>query len=198
MAQMRIQGVSPDYIIVGIGNPGTRYEKTRKNVGFHVVDYLSSQSMLGSGCRRLQHSALTEKCVLDSNVVYYVKPQTYISNSGMAVKDALEFFNMSSKRLIVIHDDTTLPIGTFKIIKGEDSIEHKGIDSIVEHLGTNDFIRIKVGIGTNPDDIDLNSYVLGIIPDDEYATLCEVFPSIRKAFTYMFYYGLEECMRIFN
>ena len=198
MAQMKIKGVSPDYIIVGIGNPGTRYENTRRNIGFHIVDYLSSKSMLGFGCRRLQHSALTEKCVLDSNVVYYVKPQTYISNSGMAVKDVLEFFNMSGKHLIVIHDDTTLPIGKFKIIKGGDPIEHKGISSIVEHLGTNDFIRIRVGIGTNPPEIDLNSYVLGIIPDDEYAILSDVFSSIREALTYMFYYGLDECMRIFN
>ncbi|MBE6692815.1 MAG: aminoacyl-tRNA hydrolase [Ruminococcaceae bacterium] len=192
------RGMSPDYIIVGLGNPGPKYENTRSNIGFKVIDYLNNDSMMNFGCRKAKHSSLTDKCVLEDNVVLYLKPQMYISNSGMAVEDALDYYRMKSKQLVVIHDDLLLPSGCFEIVKGGDMSAHKGLSSIVEYLGKDDFIRIKVGVGLKPEECELSRYVLEIIPEDEYKKISSKFPSIRDAFTYMFYYGLEESIRIFN
>ncbi len=193
-----IRGTSPDYIIVGLGNPGAKYENTRSNIGFKVIDYLNDDSMLNFGCRKSRHSALTDKCVLDDNVVLYLKPQMYISNSGMAVEDALDYYRMKSKQLVVIHDDPLMPVGCFEIVTGGDVSAHKGLRSIVEYLGKNDFIRIKVGVGIKPSERELSRYVLEIIPEEEYNTISGIFPLIREAFTYMFCYGLDESIRIFN
>ena len=192
------RGTSPDYIIVGLGNPGTKYENTRSNIGFKIVDYLNDGSMFNFGCRKPRHSALTDKCVLEDSVVLYVKPQMYLSNSGMAVEDALNYYRMKTKQLVVIHDDPLMSAGCFEIVKGGDMSSHKGLSSIVEYLGKDDFLRIRVGVGIKPDECELSKYALENIPDEEYKAISGIFPLIRDAFTYLFYYGIEECIRIFN
>ena len=106
---MALFGVNPgeylDYVIVGLGNPGECYEYTIHNIGFKFIDYLQAQTDTNRGCKRKLHYSLVDKCVLNNNVVYMVKPQTYMNNSGMAVQDILRYYKLKPAKLIVLHDD---------------------------------------------------------------------------------------------
>jgi len=112
-------------LIVGLGNPGKKYEKTRHNVGFRVVDELAKQK--------------TREFII-------AKPQTFMNNSGKAIKALLNFYKTEPENLWVIHDDIDLPLGKFKISKGRGSAGHKGVESIIKELKTKDFWRIRIGI----------------------------------------------------
>ena len=96
---MRFYGVNPgehpDYIVVGLGNPGQEYENTRHNIGFKIADYIDDNSSMGRGCKRKLHSALIDKCVFAGYVIYIVKPQTFMNNSGMAVRSVMDYFKMN-------------------------------------------------------------------------------------------------------
>lgn len=191
-------GENAEYIIVGLGNPGKNYENTRHNIGFKIIDYIDENAMLSRGCKKMMHCALTDKCVVDGRVVFLVKPQTYMNNSGMAVKDVMFYYKLPTSKLIVIHDDITLPVGHFKIKKGGSAGGHNGIKSIIEHLGTNDFIHIKVGIGKKPTEWELANYVLGRIPEDEFTLMKSKFETIKEAISTIFNYGLEKAMNQYN
>lgn len=199
---MRLFGVNPgeqpDYVIVGLGNPGAKYENTRHNIGFKLADYIDSKSMMSRGCKRMLHYALTDKCVLGGTVVYIMKPQTFMNNSGMAVQDLMSYYGISPKNLIVIHDDITLDSGKFKIKFGGSAGGHNGIKSVMEHLGTGDFIRIKVGVGKKPKEWDLASYVISRFPEDEYKLVSSRFEDIKDAVECILGYGLEKAMCIYN
>ena len=199
---MAIKGVNPgelpDYIIVGLGNPGQRYDKTRHNIGFRVIDYLDSQSLTARGCKRMLHHSLVDKCVLDNYVVYLVKPQTYMNNSGLAVQDIMHYYRMKPSQLIVVHDDITLPVGHFKIKRGGSAGGHNGIKSIIEYLKTDDFIHIKVGIGKKPDEWELSNYVLSKFTDNENKVIGDKLPEIKDAVSCIFNYNLEKAMSLYN
>lgn len=191
-------GEHPEYIIVGLGNPGTRYDNTRHNVGFKVADYLDSTCLLGHGIKRMLHSSLCDKCVLDGYIIYLVKPQTYMNNSGMAVRDVMQYYRMTANTLIVIQDDTSLPVGEFKIKRGGSANGHNGIKSIIQHLPNSDFIRIRVGVGEVPDGWDKSKYVLSRFSDKELNAIEWLLPKIREAISMIFNYGLEESMEKYN
>lgn len=199
---MRIDGINPgehpDYFIVGLGNPGQRYENTRHNIGFKIADYIDSECMLSRGCKRMLHSSLTDKCVLDGTVVYIIKPQTFMNNSGIAVEDLISYYGVSTKQLIVIHDDITLPSGNFKIKFGGSAGGHNGVKSIIDHLGTDKFTRIKVGVGQKPKEWDLANYVLSKIPEDEYKLISKRFVDIKEAVSCIINYNIEKAMTVFN
>ena len=115
-------------LIVGLGNPGKKYEKTRHNVGFRVIDELESLD-----------------CAQDENVIL-LKPDNYMNNSGRAVKEYLNYEKITVSNLIVIHDDIDLPFETVKVSKDSSSAGHKGVQSIIDTIGTKDFTRIRIGI----------------------------------------------------
>jgi len=191
-------GEDIDYVVVGLGNPGKCYEYTRHNIGFKFIEYLQSLTYNNQACDRKLHFSLVNKSVLENVVVYLVRPQTYMNNSGMAVKDIMSFYKMPTTRLVIIHDDITLPVGAFKLKVGGSAGGHNGIKSIIDHLGTNDFIHIKVGIGKKPECWTLSDYVLSKFPEDEYSLLKERFPLIKKALIDIFYHGIEKAMYINN
>ena len=191
-------GEHPEYIIVGLGNPGQRYENTRHNIGFKVVDYIDDQSNMSHGCKRMLHSSLCDKCVLDGYIIYIIKPQTFMNNSGMAVQDVMSYYRLSSKNLIVIHDDITLSVGEFRIKNGGSANGHNGIKSIIQHLGTDDFLRIRVGVGKKPDDWDQAKYVLSKFSDEEYAKISKNFKNIKDAVSSVFNYGLDYTIKTYN
>ncbi len=199
---MRIQGVNPgehpEYIVVGLGNPGPRYENTRHNIGFKVLDYIDENSMLGRGIKRSLPYSLTDKVVLDGYVLYLVKPQTYMNNSGLAVKDVLNYYRMSPEQLIVIYDDISLPVGNFRIRKSGSAGGHNGMKSIIDHLGTSNFTRIRVGIGNKPEGWDLADYVLSKIPEHEYKLMSQNFDYIKRAISCIFNHGIERAMSVYN
>ena len=191
-------GEHPEYFIVGLGNIGSRYDSTRHNIGFDVIDYIDSQCDESRGCKRKLHSALCDKCVLDGYIVYLVKPQTFMNNSGMAVQDVLDYYKMNAKRLVVIHDDITLPAGEFRIKKDGGAAGHNGIKSIMQHVGTGDFVRIRVGVGIKPDEWDMSKYVLSKISSKERALIEGRFDDIKNALADIFKYDVEHAIKKYN
>ena len=191
-------GEHPEYIVVGLGNPGQRYENTRHNIGFKIADYIDENSNMSRGCKRNLHSSLCDKCVLDGYIIYIIKPQTFMNNSGMAVQDVMSYYRLSPKNLIVIHDDITLPVGEFRIKNGGGSNGHNGIKSIVQHLGTSDFLRIRVGVGKKPDDWDQSKFVLSKFTDKEYEEISKTFKDIKDAVSSVFNYGIDSTISMYN
>ena len=191
-------GEHPEYIIVGLGNPGQRYERTRHNIGFEVADYLDSVSIGSLGLKRMLHSSLCDKCVLDGYIVYIVKPQSFMNNSGMSVKDVMSYYRMDPRQLIVIHDDTKVKVGQFKIKNGGSAVGHNGIKSIIQHLHTENFIRIRVGIGEKPEEFDMAKYVLSRFSENEYKSVQSQFIHIKNAISTIFNYGIDRAIKLYN
>ena len=154
-------------LIVGIGNPGKSYENTRHNIGFMVVD-----AYLGDVSYQEKFNALYAKKIIDGETVYFLKPLTYVNNSGQAVAAFMKYFNIDIKDLLVIHDDLDEEVGKYKLKINSSSGGHNGIKSIISHLNSQAFLRLKIGINSKyrRDTID---FVLGKLSKGEM----EVFKS---------------------
>ncbi|MBR6594516.1 MAG: aminoacyl-tRNA hydrolase [Clostridia bacterium] len=160
-----------DFMVVGLGNPGKQYEKTRHNVGFCVIDTVANKCSVD--IKKLKFSALTEKCVLGGKNVLIVKPQTFMNNSGEAVGAAARFYKLPPERVIVVCDDISLPCGAIRLRMKGSAGGHNGLKSINSHLGSEAYPRIKIGVGEKPHpDYDLADWVLGV-PSAEDAKLIE-------------------------
>ncbi len=182
------------WIIAGLGNPGRRYRKTRHNLGFEVVDLLAK--ILNLSFFERDEYTESEGVYRDIKLVL-VKPLTYMNLSGIAIRKVLKEKKVPPERLIVIHDDLDLPPGRIKIKKGGSSGGHKGIKSIIEHISTGDFIRIKVGIG-RPVGAPLEGYVLEKIPSEERTLIEEAVQKAADAALCIITDGLEKTMSRFN
>jgi len=150
-------------VIVGLGNPGVHYEGTRHNIGFRVVDRLAEINHILISTKRFK--SLYGTGWIDAERVILVKPMTFMNRSGEAVKKAIDFFQVGIEDLIVIHDDLDLPFGRLRFKRRGGDGGHQGVRSIIESLGKNTFLRLKVGIGRPPQGIDPTEYVL--VPFDE-------------------------------
>lgn len=160
-----------DYLIVGLGNPGKEYDRTRHNVGFRTVDLLADA--LGTKINRLKFRALVSPAVsCCGKKVVLLKPQTYMNASGDAVKLAGAFYKVPPERILVIFDDISLPVGRLRIRKDGSAGGHNGIKSIIAQLGSQDFPRIKIGVGAKPNpDYDLAAWVLSTFSAQEEKAL---------------------------
>lgn len=187
---------TPKYLIVGLGNPGLQYARTRHNVGFLALDHISKK--LGCDTKRLKHLALTEKAVIDGIGVLLMKPQTFMNNSGEAVRDAADFYKIPPKNIIVIFDDTSLPVGALRVRKNGSAGGHNGIKSIISHLGTQEFPRIKLGIGAKPSGYDLADYVLGKMSDSDLEKTSANFDNIFGAVRLIIKGETDKAMCDFN
>jgi PTH1 family peptidyl-tRNA hydrolase len=145
-------------LIFGLGNPGTQYALTRHNVGFMVAEYLASEAGISLNRRRFQ--AITGEGMLAGEKVMLAEPQTYMNLSGRSVGEAVRFYQVDVGSLIVIHDEVDLPFGRLKVKKGGGHAGHNGLRSIVEVLGSADFIRVRVGVGRPATRIPMADYVL--------------------------------------
>ena len=150
----------PEFLVVGLGNPGRDYEFTRHNAGFLTLDHIASE--LDIEINRLKNNALTADTVIGGHRCLLVKPQTFMNNSGEAVRDISKFYKIPPEKIIVIFDDISLPCGKLRIRRKGTDGGHNGIKSIIYHLNSDNFPRIKIGVGAKPDpDYDLKDYVLG-------------------------------------
>jgi len=147
------------YIIVGLGNPGKEYAGTRHNIGFEVIDEIARQNGISMDGKK--HKAIYGKGTIDGYKVILAKPQTYMNLSGESVRELTDFYKVNEEELIIIYDDISLDIGQLRIRKKGSAGGHNGIKSIISHLGTQEFTRIKVGVGDKPKGYDLADYVLG-------------------------------------
>lgn len=156
------------YIIVGLGNPTRQYEHTRHNVGFDAIDYMIDKyDIMYSG---VKHQAMYGKGRIGSEKVIVAKPVTYMNLSGESVRQLTDYYKIDPEHeLIVIYDDVSLAPGQLRIRKKGSAGGHNGIKNIISELGTQNFLRIKLGVGEKPKDWDLADYVLGRFPKAEQA-----------------------------
>lgn len=153
------------YIIVGLGNPGREYERTRHNVGFIALDYIAER--VGARVDRARFKALTTECKILDKRVLLMKPTTYMNNSGEAVYEAASFYKIPAENIIVIHDEISFEPGLFRIRRKGSAGGHNGLKSIISRVGE-DFPRLKVGVGKKPTpEYDLADWVLGVMPKSD-------------------------------
>ena len=152
-------------VIVGLGNPGNKYENTRHNVGFIAIDLLAKK--FGIKVDRLRHKALIGDGGINGERVLLVKPQTFMNLSGESVRDIAEWYKLPMENIIVIYDDVDLPVGTVRIRPRGSSGTHNGMRSIIYQLQSDDFPRIRIGSGKAPEGWDLADYVLGRYSGEE-------------------------------
>lgn len=182
-------------LVVGLGNPGERYAMTRHNLGFRVIDELIGR--LDPPSPLLQDEALVYKAEASDNPLLLAKPMTYMNSSGRSVKGLLERYKLSPRQMLVIFDDVNLDIGVLRIrARGSDG-GHNGVRSIIESIGTQDFPRLRIGIG-RPEDMDLIDYVLGEITPQEAEILTVAIKRAADAVLFMLTEGIERAMSRFN
>ena len=163
-------GSNIDFMIVGLGNPGIEYENTRHNAGFICIDYIANKC--GVKLNKFKHKAYYAQADFGGKKVLLVKPQTYMNNSGEAVVGLLQFFKVNTSNMLVICDEISLDVGKLRIKRKGSDGGQKGMRSIIELTGKDDFARIKVGVGKKPNpDYDLAKWVLSKFKKDEMPDL---------------------------
>lgn len=186
-----------EYVIAGLGNPGMEYEGTRHNAGFFTVDMLAAQ--YGEEIRRLQFKGKTAEVTLDGVRCLLLKPTTYMNNSGESIVQALEFYKLDTDRLIVIFDDISLEPGRLRIRTKGSHGGHNGIKSIIELTGSDQFPRVKMGVGKKPHpDYDLAKWVLGKFRGEDADKLRSAAENACEAVKLMVNGKVNEAMNKFN
>lgn len=185
------------WLLVGLGNPGAKYASTRHNMGFLAVDKLAD--LEGFRFSRLRFKAWTASAVLGGEKVLVMKPQTYMNLSGEAVGQAARFYKIPPERVLVISDDVSLPAGKIRIRSGGSAGGHNGLKSIIQHLGSDQFPRIKVGVGMpGNSDYDLADWVIGRPIGDEQKPLMEALDRAVAAVPVIIRDGVNEAQNKFN
>ena len=185
------------WMLVGLGNPGLKYERTRHNVGFRAIDLLCSQCC----CRadRLRLKALTGFCELGGQKVLLVKPMTYMNLSGQAVRPLADYYKIPPEHILVIFDDVSLPVGKLRVRPDGSAGGHNGAKSLIAELGTQDFPRIRIGVGEKPHpDYDLADWVLSSFSAQEEKQLAPVLERAVEAAAAVIEDGVRQAMNRFN
>lgn len=185
------------WIIVGLGNPGSQYDRTRHNVGFRVLDRLADT--LGVKINRSRFKALTATAQIGGEKVLLMKPQTYMNASGLSVEPAASFYKVPSNRILVIFDDISLPVGKIRVRSDGSAGGHNGLKSLIHALGKQDFPRIKVGVGEKPHpDYDLADWVLSKFSAGEEKALAPAVANASDAVEFYLKNGQEKTAAKFN
>ena len=168
-ASMPVSG-PVEFIIAGLGNPGKEYEMTRHNAGFLTLDILANR--MGFATDRIKYKSLCADVMIKWHRCLVMRPQTYMNNSGEAIREAASFYKIPPERCIVIFDDIDISLGALRVKRKGSAGTHNGIKSIIYHLNSDNFPRIKIGVGAKPHpDYDLKDYVLSSFSKQEQETL---------------------------
>ena len=185
------------WLVVGLGNPGDQYENTRHNAGFRVVDELADRGDFP--VQRLKFHALTNTAVIGGQGVLVMKPVTYMNLSGEAVGEAARFYKLPPDHVLVISDDVDLPLGKLRLRKGGSAGGHNGLKSIIQHLGTDQFPRLKVGVGGKPHpDYDMADWVLGKLQGEDKKAMDEAARRAAQAVECLLSQGIDKAMNQYN
>ena len=184
------------YIIAGLGNPGKEYDGSRHNVGFMTLDTLADRYQID--IREKAHKALIGKGMIEGNKVILVKPQTYMNLSGESIRSVMDYYKTEPSEFIVIYDDISLEPGQIRIRKKGSAGGHNGIKNIIAHLGTQEFPRIRIGVGEKPPRMDLADYVLSRFPKEEKEEMERAFSDGAAAAVSMMNEGIDTAMNRFN
>ena len=179
-------------VIIGLGNPGVHYRGTRHNIGFQVVDRLAEIHHILISTKRFK--SLYGTGWIDSQKVVLAKPMTFMNRSGEGVKKAIHFFQVGIEDVIVIHDDLDLPLGRLRFKRRGGDGGHQGVRSIIESMGKNTFLRLKVGIGRPPQGMDPTEYVLTSFDEIEQSYLEGILPRAAASLRVMLLEGIETAM----
>lgn len=184
------------YIIIGLGNPSREYQGTRHNIGFDAVTRISDDFRISLDMKK--HKAICGKGMIGTERVVIAQPQTYMNLSGESVRALIDFYKVSNKEIIVIYDDISLDVGQLRIRKKGSAGGHNGIKNIIAHLGTDEFTRIKVGVGDKPKNWDLADYVLSRFPEQEEEKIQETLKRTSKACETIITQGIDVAMNLYN
>ena len=185
------------WLIVGLGNPGEKYENTRHNVGFQVVDTLAERQ--NAPIQKLKFKALTNLLTISGEKVLVMKPVTYMNLSGEAVRPAADFYKLPPERILVISDDVALAAGRLRIRAKGSAGGHNGLKSIIQHLGTDQFPRLRVGVGEKPHpDYDMADWVLGKFQGEDRKAIDAAVKRAADAVECLIGEGPDRAMNKFN
>lgn len=184
------------YLIAGLGNPTREYEKTRHNVGFSVIDVLADKYNIDVSDRK--HKALCGRGVIEGEKVLLLKPQTFMNLSGESIREAVDYYKIDPEDIIVIYDDISLEPGQLRIRLKGSAGGHNGIKNIIAMTGTENFKRIKVGVGEKPAGWDLADHVLGRMSEEDRAAFEEAVKESVKAVEMILEDEIDQAMNDFN
>lgn len=185
------------YIIAGLGNPTTQYDHTRHNIGFDTITYLADRYHITMSTKKFQ--AICGTGVIEGQKVLLLKPQTYMNLSGNSIGEAVNFYKLDpATEVIVIYDDIALDPGYIRVRKKGSAGGHNGIKDIIAHLGTQEFQRIRVGVGEKPKDYDLAAYVLGHFTAEDRKKVEEAIAQAADAVELMVQDRTDEAMNLYN
>lgn len=189
----------PTWIIAFLGNPGTKYAKTRHNAGFMAADVMERE--LGVKINKLKYKALTGTCTVDNAMVLLMKPQTYMNLSGEAVGEAARFYKIDPAHIIVVSDEMHIPAGKLRIRTKGSAGGHNGLKSIIAHLGTEEFPRIRIGVGEPgkaQDGDEVIDWVIGSVPREDMKRIEQTAEQAAKAALCYIREGADAAMNQFN
>ncbi len=190
-------GGAPEYMVVGLGNPGREYERNRHNVGFMTMDYISGRC--GISINRAKFSALVGEGVIADKRVLLMKPQTFMNSSGEAVAAAAKFYKIPPERIIVISDDISLDVGRLRVRRNGSHGGQNGLKSIANCLASREYARIKIGVGAKPHpDYDLAAWVLSDFSADDMARIADTRERVYDGLCKMLNGDIDAAMQICN
>ena len=187
----------PEFIIAGLGNPGDKYTFTRHNAGFLALDYIAQKC--GCPIKQLKFKSLCADTVIGGHRVILMKPQTYMNHSGEAIQAAASFYKIAPENILVLVDDICQAPGRMRVRKNGSAGGHNGLKSIIEHLSSQEFPRIRIGVGEKPNkDYDLAAWVTGQIPEADREPIFKILEASYDACALLLDGKLDEAMGKFN
>ncbi len=184
------------YLIVGLGNPGKEYERTRHNIGFEVVEQLAKNNNIE--LNKMKFKGIYGEGRISGKKTYILKPTTYMNNSGEAVQAFADYYKIEDENIMIIADDIDIPFASIKIKKNGSGGTHNGLKSIVKLLGSKDFPRLKIGVGTKHESQDLANFVLGKFSKEEMIDIDKTIDLATKAIEEAIKSGIESSMNKYN
>lgn len=185
-----------EWLIAGLGNPGSKYENTRHNMGFRTVELLAEQR--GVKLNKVKFKSAYNLMEFAGARCLVMKPQTYMNLSGEAIREAAQFYKIPADHVLVIYDDVSLPVGKLRVRPTGSAGGHNGIKNIIAHLGTQDFPRIKIGTGAPEDKDGMIDWVTGVPSQKEREVLLESFKRAIEAAACVIEHGCQRAMNDFN
>lgn len=192
---------SDQFLVTGLGNPGAKYEQTRHNVGFMLADWLANSQ--GAAFSADKHQGISTAIRIGGVKIYLLKPQTFMNRSGRSVASFMRYFNLHPSKLLIVHDDIDMHPGRVKLVEGGGTGGHNGIRSVAGELGTNDFFRLKIGIGrpgsgeVHPD-MEVDKYVLAKFSTGEADQIKSLFEEITPGLDHLFKGDVARAMTTLN
>lgn len=185
-------------LIVGLGNPGSKYEQTRHNIGFEAVDTLAKSWQLSWQQNRRFQGLFSEGRATGGNKIYLLKPLTYMNLSGQSIRAVTDWYKLPTDSLLVIYDEMDLPLGRLRVRLGGSAGGHNGMKSIISHLGNENFPRLRIGIGKSNQKEETISHVLGRFSPDDSQLMTKVLKLVVEVVEVSLKEGVEKAMSLYN